>query len=96
MDDTIDGLVRLMRAPDEVTGPINLGSPHEITVRELAERVIRLTGSDSKLEFQPLPEDDPKRRCPDIGLAKRLLDWTPTLSLDQGLERTIAYFRTQI
>ncbi len=96
VDDMIDGLVRLMRAPDEVTGPINLGSPHETTVRELAERVIRLTGSDSKLEFQPLPEDDPKRRCPDIGLAKRLLDWTPKLSLDQGLERTIAYFRTQI
>ncbi len=96
VDDMIDGLVRLMRAPDEVTGPINLGSPHETTVRELAERVIRLAGSDSKLEFQPLPEDDPKRRCPDIGLAKRLLDWTPKLSLDQGLERTIAYFRTQI
>ncbi len=96
VDDMIDGLVRLMRAPDEVTGPINLGSPHETTVRELAERVIQLTGSDSKLEFQPLPEDDPKRRCPDIGLAKRLLDWTPKLSLDQGLERTIAYFRTQI
>ncbi len=96
VDDMIDGLVRLMRAPDQVTGPINLGSPHETTVRELAERVIQLTGSDSKLEFQPLPEDDPKRRCPDIGLAKRLLDWTPTLPLDQGLERTIAYFRTQI
>jgi UDP-glucuronate decarboxylase len=93
VDDLIDGLVRLMAAPDPVTGPVNLGNPHEITVRALAERVIALTGSASKLVFERLPEDDPMQRCPDIGLATSALDWTPTTPLDQGLEKTIAYFR---
>ena len=93
VDDLIDGLVRLMAAPDPVTGPVNLGNPQETTVRALAERVIALTGSTSKLVFEPLPEDDPMQRCPDIGLAASALDWTPTTSLDEGLEKTIAYFR---
>ena len=94
VDDLIDGLVRLMAAPDQVTGPVNLGNPQETTVRALAERVIALTGSASKLVFGPLPEDDPMQRCPDIGLATSALDWTPTTPLDAGLEKTIAYFRT--
>ena len=94
VDDLIDGLVRLMAAPDQVTGPVNLGNPQETTVRALAERVIALTGSASKLVFEPLPEDDPMQRCPDIGLATSALDWTPTTPLDAGLEKTIAYFRT--
>ena len=94
VDDLIDGLVRLMAAPDPVTGPVNLGNPQETTVRALAERVIALTGSASKLVFEPLPEDDPMQRCPDIGLATSALDWTPTTPLDAGLEKTIAYFRT--
>ena len=94
VDDLIDGLVRLMATPDQVTGPVNLGNPQETTVRALAERVIALTGSASKLVFEPLPEDDPMQRCPDIGLATSVLDWTPTTPLDAGLEKTIAYFRT--
>jgi UDP-glucuronate decarboxylase len=93
VDDLIDGLVRLMAAPDQVTGPVNLGNPQETTVRALAERVIALTGSTSKLVFEALPEDDPMQRCPDIGLASSALDWTPTTPLDAGLEKTIAYFR---
>ncbi len=93
VDDLIEGLVRLMAAPDPVTGPVNLGNPQETTVRALAERVIALTGSTSKLVFEPLPEDDPMQRCPDIGLATSALDWTPTTPLDAGLEKTIAYFR---
>jgi UDP-glucuronate decarboxylase len=93
VDDLIEGLVRLMAAPDQVTGPVNLGNPQETTVRALAERVIALTGSTSKLVFEALPEDDPMQRCPDIGLASSALDWTPTTPLDAGLEKTIAYFR---
>jgi len=93
VDDMIEGLVRLMAAPDPVTGPVNLGNPQETTVRALAERVIALTGSKSKLVFEPLPEDDPMQRCPDIGLAGSALGWAPTTPLDEGLEKTIAYFR---
>ena len=93
VDDLIEGLVRLMAAPDPVTGPVNLGNPQEITVLALAERVIALTGSTSKLVFEPLPEDDPMQRCPDIGLATSALDWTPATPLDAGLKKTIAYFR---
>jgi UDP-glucuronate decarboxylase len=93
VDDMIDGLVRLMAAPDTVTGPINLGNPAEMTVRELAERVIRLTGSRSTLAFKPLPVNDPTQRCPDIAKAGAILGWRPTVDLETGLERTIAYFR---
>jgi UDP-glucuronate decarboxylase len=94
VDDLIDGIVRFMKQPDEITGPMNLGNPHEITIRELAETIIRLTGSRSKLVFEPLPQDDPVRRCPDIGKAKQLLGWEPKVRLEEGLERTIAYFRS--
>ena len=91
--DLIDGFIRLMGTGDEVTGPINLGNPVEISVRTLAERVIALTGSSSKIIFKPLPVDDPKQRCPDISLAKKTLGWQPTVDLDDGLSRTIDYFR---
>ena len=92
VDDLVDGLTRLMATPDEVTGPVNLGNPVEFTIRQLAELVIELTGSSSKIVHQPLPEDDPRQRCPDIGLAKELLSWTPKVQLREGLGKTIAYF----
>ncbi|ODT06378.1 MAG: NAD-dependent dehydratase [Kaistia sp. SCN 65-12] len=92
VDDLLEGMVRLMETPDEVTGPVNIGNPNEFTIRQLAERVIALTGSSSKLVFQPLPSDDPRQRQPDITLAGRLLDWKPTIELDEGLRHTIAYF----
>ncbi|MEQ9498009.1 MAG: SDR family oxidoreductase [Deltaproteobacteria bacterium] len=92
VDDLIEGFLRLMAAPDEVTGPINLGNPVETTIRELAETVIRLTGSKSTLIEKPLPQDDPVRRCPDITKAKSILDWAPKVPLEVGLEKTIAYF----
>ena len=92
VDDLIDGFVRMMDTSDDVVGPINLGNPVEIPVRELAERVIALTGAPSKLVFRPLPVDDPLQRCPDITRARSVLDWEPKVALRQGLERTIAYF----
>ena len=92
VDDLIAGLMRLMDSPDEVTGPVNLGNPHEISVRELAERVVALTGSRSRLVYRPLPQDDPLQRCPDITLAREVLAWEPRVGLDEGLRRTIAYF----
>jgi UDP-glucuronate decarboxylase len=88
----VDGLVRLMNSGDEVTGPMNLGNPGEFTVRELAEKVIALTGSRVQIRREPLPGDDPVRRCPDISLARRLLKWEPKVDLDAGLRRTIDYF----
>jgi len=91
-DDLVEGLLRLMNAPDEVHEPVNIGNPTEFTIVQLAQRVIELTNSSSKLAFAPLPEDDPLQRQPDITKAKCLLDWSPTIELDQGLERTIAYF----
>ena len=91
-DDLVEGFVRLMATSDDVTGPVNIGNPHEIPVRELAERILRLTGARSKLTFRPLPQDDPMQRCPDIGLARSLLGWEPKVALDEGLGRTIAYF----
>lgn len=96
VDDLIEGLIRLMETPKEVTGPINLGNPVEFTIRELAERVIELTGSSSKLVYHPLPQDDPKQRQPNIELAKKTLDWKPTVQLAEGLEQTIAYFQNMI
>ena len=92
VDDLIEGFIRLMATPDEVTGPINLGNPGEFTIRQLAEMVIELTGSRSQLVFHPLPIDDPLQRRPNIGLAEQHLGWQPTVPLRQGLERTIAYF----
>lgn len=93
VDDLIDGLLRLMASPKEITGPINFGNPGEFTIRELAETVLRMAGSRSKLVMKPLPPDDPRQRRPDITLAKSALGWVPTIGLDDGLGRTIEYFR---
>lgn len=93
IDDLIDGLQRLMGAPDELTGPFNIGNPHEMTIKKIAELVVDMTGSKSEIEFRPLPSDDPRQRQPDISLAKAKLGWRPTVPLEAGLERTIAYFR---
>jgi len=92
VDDLIEGFVRMMATPDEVTGPINLGNPMELPIRLLAERVIALTGAESTLIYRPLPIDDPTQRCPNITIARETLGWEPTIQLDEGLERTIAYF----
>ncbi len=92
VDDLVDGLIRLMESPDGVTGPINLGNPGEFTIKELAENVIDLTGSKSKMVNKPLPQDDPRQRQPDITRAKTQLDWTPDIALRDGLTKTIAYF----
>jgi UDP-glucuronate decarboxylase len=92
VDDLVDGLIRLMGTSDEVTGPVNLGNPAEFTIRELAQLVIDLTGSPSKLIFHPLPQDDPRQRCPDISKARELLGWKPTVALRDGLLKTISYF----
>jgi UDP-glucuronate decarboxylase len=96
VDDLVVGLMRLMATKDDFNGPINIGNPHEIPVRELAERVIRLTGSRSRTVFKPLPQDDPTQRCPDITLAKRALGWEPGVKLDDGLSRTISYFKQML
>ncbi len=96
VDDMIDGFVRLMAAPDDVTGPINLGNPVETTIRELAEKVIAMTGSSSRIESRPLPVDDPVQRCPDIARAREALQWEPKVALETGLKRTIAYFEAQL
>ncbi len=96
VEDLIGGLVKLMNAPEPLTGPINLGMPHEITIRELGERVIALTGAKSKLVFKPLPQDDPVRRCPDITKAKTQLGWEPSIALEDGLKRTIEYFQSRL
>ena len=93
VDDLIEGFLRFMKTPAGITGPLNLGNPGEFTMLELAEKVIRLTGSASRIEHKPLPQDDPKQRQPDIAKAKALLDWEPAVALDDGLVRTIAYFR---
>ncbi len=92
VDDLIEGFVRLMATPDTVTGPMNLGNPNEFTIKELAETVIELTGSKSKLSYEPLPQDDPTQRQPDIGLARETIGWEPKLQLREGLIETIAYF----
>jgi UDP-glucuronate decarboxylase len=93
VDDLVDGLIRLMESPHEVTGPINLGNPGEITVKELAEKVIDAVGGTSSIEYRDLPADDPTRREPDITLARSVLKWTPTTDLDRGLGYTVDYFR---
>lgn len=92
VDDLVDGLVRLMKSNDEVTGPINIGNPQEITMLELAATVIDLTGSRSKIIHEPCPEDDPRQRCPDISRAKHILKWEPRTSLNEGLTKTIVNF----
>ena len=92
VEDLVDGLIRMMNTPAEVCGPINLGNPGEFTIRQLAEEVIQLCGSSSRLEFKELPQDDPKQRKPDISMARRTLGWEPKVPLREGLVRTIAYF----
>lgn len=95
VDDLVDGLIRLMDTPDEFTGPVNLGNPGEFTILDLAEKVIALTGSKSKIIFRSLPSDDPLQRCPDIRVAKAELGWSPKIALEEGLEKTIQYFRRE-
>jgi len=93
IDDLLEGMIRMMNTQDDVTGPVNLGNPVEFTIMELAELVLKMTGSGSKIEYRPIPEDDPTRRCPDITLAKNLLnEWEPGIQLEDGLKKTIDYF----
>jgi UDP-glucuronate decarboxylase len=94
VDDLIEGMVRMMQGPDDFVGPVNLGNPGEFTILELAEKIIHLTGSRSRIIFQALPQDDPLQRKPDISLAAEKLEWTPEVNLEEGLKRTIAYFKT--
>ena len=96
VDDLIRGFIALMESPGDVTGPINLGNPGEFTIRELAEKVIAMTGSKSALVQLPLPVDDPRQRRPDITLARETLAWEPSIALETGLERTIAYFQAKL
>jgi UDP-glucuronate decarboxylase len=96
VDDLVDGLMRLMGSDPAVTGPVNLGNPHEMTVRQLAETVVAMTGSKSTIIYQPLPTDDPLQRQPNIDLAREALGWAPKVQLERGLERTIAYFRAHV
>ena len=93
VDDLIEGMVRMMNSRPEFTGPVNIGNPGEFTIKELAEKVIEKTGSSSTLIYKPLPADDPLQRQPNIALAKKELGWEPTVMLDQGLDRTIEYFK---
>lgn len=94
VSDLVEGMVRMMNQPDFI-GPVNLGNPGEFTIRELADKVLAMTGSSSKIALRPLPVNDPQRRRPDISLAKEKLDWSPTIPLDEGLAHTIAYFRSR-
>ncbi len=92
VDDMVEGLIRLMETPDDFTGPVNLGNPTELSILELAQRIIQMTGSKSKISFKPLPTDDPRQRQPLIDLAKEKLGWTPKVPFEEGLKKTIAYF----
>lgn len=92
VDDMIEGMIRMMNGPDDFIGPVNLGNPGEFKIAELAEKIISLTGSESKLVFSSLPEDDPHQRRPDISLAKERLEWEPTVMIEEGLKKTIGYF----
>lgn len=96
VDDLIDGMIRMMNAPDDFTGPVNIGNPNEFSILELANKIIALTGSTSKIVYLPLPEDDPLQRQPNIDLAKKRLGWEPKTQLEEGLERTIEYFKTSV
>lgn len=96
VDDLVEGMVRMMNADDKFIGPVNIGNPNEFTIKELAEKVIELTGSKSKFVYNPLPNDDPKQRQPDISLAKEKLNWEPNVQLEEGLIKTIDYFKNII
>ena len=94
VDDLVEGMIRMMATGDDFTGPVNIGNPNEFTIRQLGELVVKLTGSRSKICYLPLPNDDPKQRKPDISLAQKKLNWNPTVQLDEGLQRTIDYFKS--
>ena len=96
IDDLIDAFIRLMGTSDDITGPMNLGNPEEFTIKQLAEIIIEMTGSQSELVYSEMPEDDPLQRCPDINLANSILDWNPTTKLKDGLEKTVSYFANNI
>ncbi|OGE24584.1 MAG: NAD-dependent dehydratase [Candidatus Dadabacteria bacterium RIFCSPHIGHO2_12_FULL_53_21] len=96
VDDTVEAMIRMMGSPDGFTGPVNAGNPEEVTILSLARKIIGIAGSRSKVVFSQLPEDDPRRRKPDISLARKALGWNPGMKLDAGLERTIAYFRSRL
>lgn len=93
IDDMIEGMIRLMNTPDDIAGPVNLGNPSEISILELAEKILKMANSKSRIVFKSLPQDDPVRRCPDIRLAKKVLKWGPKVCLEEGLEKTAAYFK---
>ena len=93
VDDMTEGLILMMNGPDDFIGPVNLGNPDECSILQVAEMIVRLTGSRSKIIFKPLPQDDPIRRCPDITLAKEMFNWEPQVELEGGIKRTIEYFR---
>jgi UDP-glucuronate decarboxylase len=95
IDDLLEGMIRMMNSND-FSGPVNIGNPHEFTILQLAEMVIKMTKSKSKITFKPLPQDDPTQRQPNISLAKEKLGWEPKVSLEEGLEKTIAYFKQKI
>lgn len=96
IDDLIDAFISLMGTSDDITGPMNLGNPEEFTIKQLAEIIIEMTGSQSELVYSEMPEDDPLQRCPDINLASSILDWNPTTKLKDGLEKTVSYFANNI
>jgi len=96
VDDLVECMIRFMASPDDFTGPMNMGNPGEFTIRELAEKVVDITGSKSRISYKPLPGDDPKQRRPDISLAKKMLDWEPQVQLEEGLKKTIAYFEQKL
>jgi UDP-glucuronate decarboxylase len=96
VDDLVDGMIKLMASPDSFTGPVNVGNPNEFTILELAEKVIQLTGSNSKIIYKPLPSDDPMMRQPDISIAKKELNWAPKIELEEGLIKTIEFFKSVI
>jgi UDP-glucuronate decarboxylase len=96
VDDLVDGMIKMMASPNHFIGPVNMGNPNEFTILELAEKVIKLTGSKSKIIYKPLPSDDPMMRQPDISLAKKELKWSPKIELDEGLIKTIAFFKSVI
>lgn len=96
VDDLVSGIIKMMATVDKFTGPVNLGNPYELSIKEIAEKILKLTRSKSKLKYKDLPVDDPTRRCPDITKAKKVLKWEPKIDLKTGLEKTIEYFRSQI
>jgi UDP-glucuronate decarboxylase len=94
VDDLLDGMIKLMNSREDFTGPVNVGNPNEFTIKELAEAIIELTGSSSKIVYEPLPADDPMQRQPDISLARKELGWEPNIQLREGLSKTIEYFKS--